>query len=60
DMSDPLLAKLKDKKPHMKGRCATCRWLDVCGGNFRARAEAVTGDVWSPDTACYLSDAEIK
>ena len=45
DMSDPLLAKLKDKKPHMKGRCATCRWLDICGGNFRARAEAVTGDV---------------
>lgn len=60
DMSDPLLAKLKDKKPHVKGRCAACRWLDVCGGNFRARAEAVMEDVWSPDPACYLSDEEIK
>ena len=59
DPSDPLLAKLKDKKQHVKGRCATCRWLDVCGGNFRVRAEAVTGDVWAPDPACYLTDEEI-
>jgi len=50
---------LKDKRPHLKGRCATCRWLDVCGGNFRVRAEAVTGDVWAPDPACYLTDGEI-
>ena len=28
-------------------------------GNFRARAEAVTGDIWSPDPACYLTDEEI-
>jgi MoaA/NifB/PqqE/SkfB family radical SAM enzyme len=53
------LTKLKDKKPHLRGRCATCRWLDVCGGNFRARAEAVTGDIWAPDPACYLTDEEI-
>ena len=50
---------LKDKRPHVKGRCATCRWLDVCGGNFRVRAEAATGDVWAPDPACYLTDEEI-
>jgi radical SAM protein with 4Fe4S-binding SPASM domain len=59
-MSNPLLAKLKGKGPHMQGRCATCRWLAVCGGNFRARAEAVTGEIWSPDPACFLTDAEIK
>ncbi len=56
---DPLLARLKEKKKHMKGRCATCRWLDICGGNFRVRAEAVHGDVWAPDPACYLTDEEI-
>ena len=50
---------LKDKRPRLKGRCATCRWMDVCGGNFRVRAEAVTGDVWAPDPACYLTDEEI-
>jgi len=59
DRSLELLAKLKDKTKHVKGRCAACRWLTVCGGNFRARAEAVTGDVWAPDPACYLTDEEI-
>lgn len=59
DLSHPLLSKLKDKKPHLKGRCAKCIWLDICEGNFRARAEAVTGDIWAPDPACYLNDEEI-
>jgi 12,18-didecarboxysiroheme deacetylase len=57
---DELLLKLKEKKKHVKGRCAECKWLDVCGGNFRVRAEAATGDVWAPDPACYLTDKEIS
>ncbi len=60
DLSNPLMKKLKEKKRHVKGRCARCRWLDVCAGNFRVRAEAVTGDVWAPDPACYLTDEEIS
>ncbi len=60
DTSEPLMKKLKDKKKYVKGRCASCRWLDVCGGNFRVRAEAVTNDVWAPDPACYLTDEEIS
>lgn len=60
DTSEPLLGKLKDKKNYVKGRCASCRWLDICGGNFRVRAEALTGDVWAPDPACYLTDEEIS
>ncbi len=60
DLSDPLMKMLKDKRPFVKGRCATCRWLDVCGGNFRVRAEAATGDLWTPDPACYLTDEEIR
>ena len=59
DTSDPLMAKLKEKKKHVKGRCAKCRFLEVCAGNFRVRAEAATGDVWAPDPACYLTDEEI-
>ncbi|MDR2055270.1 MAG: 12,18-didecarboxysiroheme deacetylase [Desulfovibrio sp.] len=54
-----LLAKLKDKKAHVKGRCAGCRYLGICGGNFRARAEACYGDPWAEDPACYLTDEEI-
>jgi 12,18-didecarboxysiroheme deacetylase len=60
DMSNPLMSKLKNKGPYVTGRCSTCRWLGVCGGNFRARAEAVTGDIWASDPACYLTDEEIK
>ena len=56
---DGKMRPLKDKRPFVKGRCATCRWLDVCGGNFRVRAEAATGDLWAPDPACYLTDGEI-
>ncbi len=60
DMSHPILAGLKDRKPLLKGRCATCCWLSMCNGNFRARAEAVTGDFWESDPACYLTEEEIS
>jgi pseudo-rSAM protein/SPASM domain protein len=60
DTSDPLMAGLKDRKPLLKGRCAECQYLDICNGNFRVRAEAVHGDVWAPDPACYLTDEEIS
>ncbi|WP_454946405.1 12,18-didecarboxysiroheme deacetylase [Cryptobacterium curtum] len=53
-----LMHRLKDKRPWVNGRCKACRWLDICGGNFRVRAEAV-GDLWAPDPACYLTDEEI-
>jgi Fe-coproporphyrin III synthase len=59
DLTNPLMAQLKDKKRYVKGRCAKCRWIDICGGNFRARAEAVSGDIWGEDPACYLTDKEI-
>lgn len=59
DLSQPILAGLKDRKPLLKGRCAKCKWLNLCNGNFRARAEAVYGDFWMEDPACYLTDEEI-
>jgi len=59
DTDEPLMGKLKNKKEHVTGRCAKCQWLDVCGGNFRVRAEAATGDLWAPDPACFLTDEEI-
>jgi 12,18-didecarboxysiroheme deacetylase len=60
DLSNPLMAQLKDKASYVKGRCAACRWLEICGGNFRARAEACTGDIWGEDPACYLTEEEIR
>ncbi len=59
DKDIELLAKLKDKRPHVKGRCKTCKYLAICGGNFRARAEAFYGDIWAEDPACYLTEEEI-
>lgn len=59
DLSHPILAGLKNRKPLLQGRCKKCQWLDICNGNFRARAEAVTGNFWESDPACYLTDEEI-
>ncbi|MCX8041064.1 MAG: radical SAM protein [Thermodesulfobacteriaceae bacterium] len=59
DTSEPLMFKLKNKKRYLKGRCSKCRFLELCGGNFRVRAEAVFGDLWAPDPACYLTEEEI-
>jgi len=60
NVDNEFLMKLKEKKKYVKGRCAGCRWLDICGGNFRARAESVANDPWDSDPACFLTDEEIK
>ncbi len=59
DVSHPILAGLKNRRNLLSGRCAICQWLDICNGNFRARAEAVFNDFWASDPACYLTDEEI-
>jgi len=59
DESLPLLKDLRRRQELLTGRCARCRWLSICNGNFRVRAEAATGDLWAPDPACYLTDQEI-
>jgi putative heme d1 biosynthesis radical SAM protein NirJ1 len=57
--SHPILDGLRDRKALLKGRCSKCKWIKHCNGNFRSRAEAVTGDFWAEDPACYLTDKEI-
>jgi len=59
DHTIPLLAQLRNRRPLLKGRCATCRFQEICGGSFRVRALQVYGDPWAPDPACYLRDEEI-
>jgi len=59
DAGDERLRILKDRKPHLKGRCRSCRYLDLCNGNLRVRAERYFGDSLAPDPACYLTDEEI-
>ncbi|MEO5352409.1 MAG: heme d1 biosynthesis radical SAM protein NirJ [Magnetococcus sp. XQGC-1] len=56
---EPLLAGLRQKPRPVKGRCALCRYLEICGGNTRVRALQSTGDPWAEDPGCYLEDTEI-
>lgn len=56
----PLLLALKNRKNLLKGKCHNCSFLDICNGNLRVRAEAVYGDVWAADPACYLTQEETR
>jgi MoaA/NifB/PqqE/SkfB family radical SAM enzyme len=35
DVSDPVMAGLKQRPRPLKGRCGRCPFLDICGGNTR-------------------------
>jgi radical SAM protein with 4Fe4S-binding SPASM domain len=59
DLSDPVMAGLKCKPRVIGGRCASCHYFDVCGGNTRVRAMRMSGDPWAEDPGCYLTDMEI-
>ncbi len=60
DESDAVLKGLRNRLPLLKGKCGRCHFQDICAGNFRVRAEAVYGDIWQEDPACYLSEEEIS
>ena len=59
DVSNPLMAGLKQHPRTLSGRCGGCAYLNICNGSSRVRAQQITGDVWAEDPACYLSDDEI-
>ncbi len=62
DTSNELMRGLKNRKPLIKAnadRCARCKWFDICNGNFRVRAEAIYGNIWADDPACYLTKEEL-
>jgi radical SAM protein with 4Fe4S-binding SPASM domain len=46
----PLFVSLADHS-QLKGKCGRCPYQNACGGS-RARAYAVTGDLFAPDPAC--------
>jgi len=59
DENNEFLQKLKHLHEHISGkRCGACKYKTICGG-CRIRAEAVSGDMWGDDPACYLTDEEI-
>ncbi|MCH8229206.1 MAG: SPASM domain-containing protein [Chloroflexi bacterium] len=58
DPANEFLAQLRDRKPLLGEPCKSCKWLSVCNGNLRVRAESATGDPWGHDPACYLTPEE--
>jgi heme d1 biosynthesis radical SAM protein NirJ len=59
DISDPVMAGLKQRPRSVTGRCGSCAYLNICNGNTRVRAWQLSGDPWAEDPACYLDDKEI-
>ncbi|MEX2650290.1 MAG: heme d1 biosynthesis radical SAM protein NirJ [Alphaproteobacteria bacterium] len=59
DLSDPLLAGLRQSPRPVTGRCGACPERAICNGNTRVRAHQLTGDAWAEDPGCYLDDAEL-
>lgn len=60
DDVSPFLAHLRDRQPLLAQHCRDCRWLAMCNGNLRVRAETATGNPWGLDPACYLTAEEIR
>ena len=56
--TDPRLAILRNRRGLLPETCQSCRFLPVCNGNLRTRAEAATGDWLGLDPSCYLTDDE--
>lgn len=59
DPPNSFLQALRDRIPYLPERCQRCSFIKICNGNFRARAEAVSGNLWQDDPACYLTEEEI-
>ena len=45
-------------RKQISGICHECKQIDICNGGSRARAYAITGDLWSEDPSCYLTKEE--
>lgn len=58
DESDPVMNVLKHRLDNLKGKCTKCKFLMMCGGSLRVRADLVYDDPCAPDPACYLTDEE--
>ena len=53
-----LLTKLRKTPREISGICETCKYLSICNGGSRSRANAIYEDLWAQDPSCYLSEEE--
>ncbi|MEX1117783.1 MAG: radical SAM protein [Terrimicrobiaceae bacterium] len=59
ESQDDLLLGLRHLGSSLRGRCAECDHLEVCGGGLRVRAAQFHNDPWGPDPECYLTSEEV-
>jgi len=45
-------------RTHIEGICSECKQIDICNGGSRARAYAISGNLWAEDPSCYLTKEE--
>ncbi len=57
-LEHPLLVALRRRESMLRGRCRVCRFLPLCRGSHRERAEWAYGSRWAPDPACHLIENE--
>lgn len=55
-----LMHSLRERDKPFNGRCGSCGFIELCGGNSRGRAFAHYDDWWGSDPSCYLDDEEIS
>jgi pseudo-rSAM protein/SPASM domain protein len=58
DDSNPLLGAVRDRPENLTGKCAECRYRDICRGGSRLRAIASGNGLFGPDPQCYLEPSE--
>ncbi len=57
--AEPVLNMLRNKSLFADKRCLTCRWFELCKGNFRFLGDKSDDKYWLNEPACYLTDEEI-
>ncbi|HUW20199.1 MAG TPA: radical SAM protein [Sedimentisphaerales bacterium] len=60
DSAEPVLNKLRNKSTFADPRCLTCRWFDLCKGNYRFLGPDPDPKSWLNEPPCYLTDQEIR
>ncbi|WP_181690836.1 TIGR04347 family pseudo-SAM/SPASM protein [Natronomonas sp. LN261] len=58
DDSNPLLQAVRNRPENLTGRCADCRYKEICRGGSRLRALADGNGLFGPDPQCYLEEDE--
>ncbi|HVG92337.1 MAG TPA: TIGR04053 family radical SAM/SPASM domain-containing protein [Alphaproteobacteria bacterium] len=56
--NSPVLTSLRDTA-NLQGKCGACEFKEICGGS-RARAYAITGNMFAEDPCCSYTPAALR